>query len=219
MDNAIAGPLAGGAGERRTRRAAELLGLFRQPPGRPSTHGSCWSQRLVDPDSSIEAEQLLLRLARGGDPQRERAATARLAALLEFGSVGTTRPPISTDASAEQWASLVCLDGKTGAQLIAALPEKSEVRRLLAPSQAWPVGQVQKSRSARSGHLEYPLLSRESVRVTWSRSIRTPASSSSISSSRSSARTVSAATAGESRSMSPTRPARSTSIRSPATAA
>jgi hypothetical protein len=158
MDNAILARLQAARASEGPAALRSFLGYFGSHPAAFDAR-ELLVQRLVDPDSSIEAEQLLLRLARGGDPGRERAATARLAALLD--SAG--RHDEAADnyrRRAGEWASRVCPAGKTGAQFIAALPEKSEVRRLLAPSQAWPAGQVQKADQrgqATSNTLTFPV--------------------------------------------------------------
>ena len=144
MDKAILARLQAARASEGPAALRNFLGYFGSHPAAFDARELLVAAASRNPESSIEAEQLLLRIVRGGDPQRERAATARLAAFLE--SVGRFDEAAGLYRRiAGHWAAQVCLDGKTGTQLIAALPEKSEVRRLLAPSQAWPVGQVQKT--------------------------------------------------------------------------
>jgi len=143
MDKAIVARLQVARASEGPAALRSFLGYFGSHPAADEAR-ELLVQRLTAPESSIEAEQLLLRMARSSDAPRERTATARLAALMEL--VGRNDEAAALYRRiAGQWNAEVCLDGKTGAQLIAALPEKSEVRKLLAPSQAWPIGQVQKS--------------------------------------------------------------------------
>ena len=47
-----------------------------------------------------------------------------------------------------QFADVVCRDGKTGKQLVAALPPAGPVAGLLKPETAWPLGKVEISKAA-----------------------------------------------------------------------
>jgi outer membrane protein assembly factor BamB len=91
----------------------------------------------------LYAEQLLLQLERTGDVAASRSATARLARLM----AAHGRPE---EAAAfyrrlgGDLADAVCLEGKTGRQLLADLPSASTVHKALDPSDPWPQGVVDK---------------------------------------------------------------------------
>ena len=97
--------------------------------------------QLTGAPSLIQRELLLRRLAQSPDENQARAAVARLAALFDE----ALRPDLSVfyyRQLRDQWADIPCLDGKTGAQLIDALPVDAPVRKLLADTAAWPRGLV-----------------------------------------------------------------------------
>ncbi len=103
--------------------------------------------RLSGPDTLLQREQLLLRLLKSNDPTRVRAAVAQLASLLR----NARRPDLAAiyyRQLAGPLAAEVCLDGKTGAELVAALPADSAVRTHLAPPKTWPTGVVETLRPA-----------------------------------------------------------------------
>ncbi|HUY34739.1 MAG TPA: PQQ-binding-like beta-propeller repeat protein [Pirellulales bacterium] len=99
--------------------------------------------KLIESDALLEAERLLRESERSSDPGRARAAVARLAELL-------ARAGRDDDAAcyyrrlAGDWADKVCLDGKTGRQLIDDLPADGAVKRRLSDAWLWPTGQVNK---------------------------------------------------------------------------
>jgi outer membrane protein assembly factor BamB len=99
------------------------------------------SQGLLSTGNLLEAELHLLELADSSVEARAAAATARLALML----VKTDRPDHAAIYYAQlagRWADVVCLDGKTGKQLVAELRDGSLVRAALAPPAAWPTGRV-----------------------------------------------------------------------------
>ncbi|HXT59763.1 MAG TPA: PQQ-binding-like beta-propeller repeat protein, partial [Pirellulales bacterium] len=98
--------------------------------------------RLLGGESRLEAEQLLLRLERSPDADRARAAVARLAELLcKAGRYADAAQ--SCQKLQDEWADVVCLDGKTGRQLVEAMSGAQELRRQLAGPVAWPEGEVE----------------------------------------------------------------------------
>ncbi len=118
----------------------------------------------------LERESLLRQLERSSDPARRRAAVAQLAALYgdharnvterpagprQPGDDGPKRPP-EADAIAYyrqlagEFSDQVCLDGKTGRQLVAQLPPSSTTARLLGEPNAWPSGRVTVDHGGRS---------------------------------------------------------------------
>lgn len=103
--------------------------------------------RLLSGDSSLEAEQLLRRLATSDEAARARAATARLAQLL----LNTSRyadAAIHCRVLQDQWADVACLDGKTGRQLVEEMAMIDLLKRQLAGPVAWPEGEVEKHAEA-----------------------------------------------------------------------
>jgi len=95
-------------------------------------------RRLADAGRLLEAEWVLWRQQRSGDPAVAGAAVAELAELL--GKAGRDR-----DAAwcyrrlAGEFADVVCRGGKTGRQLADELPQDAGCEDLKA---AWPVGRV-----------------------------------------------------------------------------
>lgn len=94
--------------------------------------------------SLLETEQLLRRLERSSKAELSRAATCRLALMLQQAARPDEAEPFLRRMAGE-WGDVVCIDGKTGRQLIEQLPVESEARRQLTRSDTWPVGQVEKS--------------------------------------------------------------------------
>jgi len=101
--------------------------------------------RLVSGGRWLEAELLLREQARSEDSAKKRSATAQLADLLRRAG-RPAEAAVYYQQLAEQWADEVCLDGKTGKQIVQSLAQDDPVRRCLQPSQ-WPQGRVQVQRS------------------------------------------------------------------------
>jgi outer membrane protein assembly factor BamB/predicted negative regulator of RcsB-dependent stress response len=107
------------------------------------------ARRLIEEGALVEAEQLLAHLERSTDPRRAAAATARYAAMLE--SAGRHEDAATYyNRLLDRFADVECVEGKTGRQLISAIPEKSELAQALAPAEPWPVGIVERE-DARGG--------------------------------------------------------------------
>jgi tetratricopeptide (TPR) repeat protein len=102
-------------------------------------------KRLAAGGRLLEAELLLWPDRYGSDRAAAGASLAELAGL--FAQAG------KHDAAAACYRQLVdaysdvaCRDGKTGKQMLAALPEDGPVRRLLVPPPTWPVGVTEAKR-------------------------------------------------------------------------
>ena len=110
--------------------------------------------RLLEDDSLLEAEQLLLRLSASPEPARAAAATAQLARLL-LKSGRTADAAIHCRKLQNEWADVACLDGKTGRQFVAELVTAEDLRRQLAAPAVWPEGEVEKHAEASSALATY----------------------------------------------------------------
>jgi tetratricopeptide (TPR) repeat protein/outer membrane protein assembly factor BamB len=96
---------------------------------------------LTNGDTTIERQSLLSELERSEDPAQRRAATAEMAALLRSAS----RPDEAALYYARlktEFADQICLDGKTGKQIVAELASNSPEFRAMSESHAWPSGAV-----------------------------------------------------------------------------
>jgi len=101
--------------------------------------------RLISGGRWLDAELLLREQARSEDSAKKRSATAQLADLLRRAG----RPAEAAayyQQLAVQWPDVVCQEGKTGRQIVQALPPDDPVRRALEPI-SWPTGRVQVQKS------------------------------------------------------------------------
>ncbi len=101
--------------------------------------------RLLSGGRWLEAEMLLRQQAQSAEPAKHRTAVAQLAELLRRAG----RPAEAAfyyQQLAHRWPEEVCLDGKTGRDMVEALPPDDPIRRWLQPVR-WPQGQVQIQRS------------------------------------------------------------------------
>jgi outer membrane protein assembly factor BamB/tetratricopeptide (TPR) repeat protein len=120
-------------------------------------------RRLRDSGRWLEAELVLGQQELSSDRSAAQVpasgwAVAELAELLR-------QAKRSEDAAvcyrrlSQQFADVVCLDGKTGKQLLAALPEDGPIRQILRARRDWPVGKVEsRSSSTSSPAAAYPRL-------------------------------------------------------------
>lgn len=97
--------------------------------------------KLTGSDHLLEKEMLLSQLRNSTVPERARAATARLAALLVESRQPESAALIYRELE-EKWPNQICLDGKTGKQIVADLPADSPVRKPMAGFKPWPTGNV-----------------------------------------------------------------------------
>lgn len=104
--------------------------------------------RLVDQDG-LAAEFELRKLESSSTPRVSHRATAQLALLL-----GKSRRPRDAAHYYKKLngalADVVCLDGKTGAELFAAVSESSDLQAVLDDHSPWPSGQVEKTRQEKN---------------------------------------------------------------------
>jgi len=110
--------------------------------------------RLISGGRWLEAEMLLRQQAQSGQPETQRAAIARLAELLRRAG-RPAEAAVYYQQLARQWPDAVCLDGKTGSQIVQSLPPDDPVRLALRPSR-WPQGRVQVQKSPASGSSASP---------------------------------------------------------------
>ena len=120
-------------------------------------------QRADKEDERLKVEQLLRRVLQSDDEsqrgRRSRAeAVARMAQLLR----AADRPgdaALYYAHAADQFADTVCLEGKTGRELIDALEADDPVRKRLDQSRVWPTGKVEvtKTKESTSSTSRYPI--------------------------------------------------------------
>jgi outer membrane protein assembly factor BamB len=97
--------------------------------------------RLIKSGQLLEAELLLRQKERSGDPVRSAAAVAETAELLR--NAGRAEDAtVYYRRLGKELADVVCLDGRTGRQLVQSLPPECDVARLLRGPSPWPVGRV-----------------------------------------------------------------------------
>jgi outer membrane protein assembly factor BamB len=90
----------------------------------------------------LELELLLEREARSSDPERAGRAIAEMAAIL----AGVDRwgdAAVCYRRLAEDFADVICRDGKTGKELYRAVEAGDPVSPWLTPESPWPVGKVE----------------------------------------------------------------------------
>jgi len=127
-----------------------FLNLYGQHPLADQARQELLS-RLISGGRWLEVEMLLREQAESAQPETQRAAIAQLADLLRRAG----RP---AEAAAyyqqllRQWPDTVCLGGKTGRQLVQAVPADDPVHRFMQPTR-WPQGRVEihKSTAPTSG--------------------------------------------------------------------
>lgn len=99
-------------------------------------------RRLKDSGRYLEAELVLWREQESSDPAVAAVAVAELAEMLRQAK----RPEdaaICYRRLGREFADVVCLEGKTGKEVVAALPKTGPVREALRSETQWPVGKVE----------------------------------------------------------------------------
>ncbi|MEX2139170.1 MAG: PQQ-binding-like beta-propeller repeat protein [Pirellulales bacterium] len=97
---------------------------------------------LAEAESPLEREQLLAQLEKSTDRTRAGAAVTRLASLYQ--SAARNREAARYYRKlARDFADVPCLGGKTGKEIVAALPANDEVRRAMDQRNEWPAGKVE----------------------------------------------------------------------------
>jgi len=117
------------------------------------------AEQSIAKNEGLEAERLLRSVLRSGSPEQQRAAIARLAALLRDAKQ-TEDAARCYECLRGELAAAVCLEGKTGREIFAGLPADDPVRRSLESPLVWPKGKVQAEVSAArlAGNQRIPLL-------------------------------------------------------------
>ena len=105
--------------------------------------------RLIRRDRLLEAELLVRSQPGSAGPAAEGAALADLAAMFTQAGRGEAAAACY-EYLASQYPDVVCREGRTGAELAAALPADSPVRRALGAHPTWPVGEVEVTRGGNS---------------------------------------------------------------------
>jgi outer membrane protein assembly factor BamB len=104
-------------------------------------------RRLAKANRVLEAELILERARRSPDAKVAGRATAELASLLHDAK-RIEDAAVCYRRLAREFADTVCLDGKTGRQLVDALPADDPARKHLDAVRQWPVGHVEITESA-----------------------------------------------------------------------
>lgn len=130
----------------------DFLRYFGGLPRGDSTWGDAAREHLADRLATggawLEAEGLLRQSEQSSDEARRRGAVARLATML-------TRAGRPEDAAGyyrrleTEWPEAVCLDGKTGRQLVAEAEQDARLAQRLRASDTWPAGLVESSTNER----------------------------------------------------------------------
>jgi len=90
---------------------------------------------------SLRADLLLRQVLADGQPEEQRAAAVLLASLLRDSGEILEAAELYRFLL-ERWPEQVCLDGKTGRELVELLPADDPLRKLLVAQQTWPNGKV-----------------------------------------------------------------------------
>ena len=105
--------------------------------------------RLLERGDNLAAEFELRRLQNSSTAEVSHLATARLALLLASSRRPEDAAPYYRRLNGPL-AEIVCLNGKTGSELFAEVPDASPVRNLLQGQSPWPAGQVEKTREVKN---------------------------------------------------------------------
>ncbi len=110
-------------------------------------------RRLKQADRLLEAEFVLREMERSAEPEGVAAAVVELAALLREARLPKDAA-VCYKRLRDELADVVCPGGKTGRQLVEALPDDDPVKKWLGPAPSWPAGLVEtkkvKTRTPRS---------------------------------------------------------------------
>lgn len=104
-------------------------------------------RRLRESGDLLGVELALMRQERSPDAPLRGAAVAELAQALR-GSKSWHDAALCYDRLQRELADVVCLEGKTGRELVESLPADDPVRRELDPGSLWPTGRVVVAKSA-----------------------------------------------------------------------
>ncbi|HEX3999574.1 MAG TPA: PQQ-binding-like beta-propeller repeat protein [Pirellulales bacterium] len=114
-------------------------------------------RQLTGNESILERQLLFSKLEASEDPAMRRAATAQLAELLRMSNADEAA--IYYRRLKTEFADQVCLDGKTGKQIVDELPPDSPEAHVLAESSRWPTGAVKHDggRNAQGMNFQRPM--------------------------------------------------------------
>ena len=115
---------------------------------------SHYRERLIGSGRLLDAELLLWHDQFTADPQRAAGALAAIAAL----SRGAKHPQDAAETYARlvaRYGEVAVAGGKTGRQIVAALPADDPVRKVLAGADQWPAGKVEISKIPAAGALPH----------------------------------------------------------------
>ncbi len=124
------------------KRLAEFLVHFGFHPAACNVRLKLAGQYIEKKEWS-QAEFLLRHVLQSGDVPHRAAAVARLAEMM----VAVDRHEEAARfyrSLGDELAETVCLDGKTGGELLDAVAEDAQMRSWLSPSDPWPAGEVDK---------------------------------------------------------------------------
>jgi len=142
MDRALDEQLERAVGaEQAPELLRNFLNSFAELPA-ANLAGRLFAQRLNENDQVLELELLLRFLRRSGDRESAGFATARLVSLyLQRERTAGVVPLL--DELATQYNDMVCLDEKTGRQLVEQWRSEPKVAEILSPKPTWPANTIQ----------------------------------------------------------------------------
>lgn len=116
------------------------------------------ANRLSGEEQPLEQELLLRRLLRSSDRSRAGFATAKLAALY-IENRRASPAAAMLDELATEWNDVVCIDDKTGRQLVEEWRAADEVAKLLEEQADWPETKINAKKAGRRGAVvrNYPV--------------------------------------------------------------
>ena len=120
--------------------------------------GQLLSGRLDSNKETLAQELLLRRLRRSADRNISGFATARLASLY-IDRKQSMAAAAMLDELATRWNDVVCLDKKTGRQLVEEWRAADEIAKLLEEKSVWPSEKIEAKKVARQGSVRraYPV--------------------------------------------------------------
>jgi outer membrane protein assembly factor BamB len=120
--------------------------------------GRLLAGRLDAGEQPLSLELLLRRLQRSDDREVSGFATARLASLY-LSHKRSLAAAAMLDDLATRWNDIVCLDGKTGRQLVEEWRADEAVAALLDEKSVWPEQKIEAKKVARQGAVQrnYPV--------------------------------------------------------------
>ena len=125
-----------------TERLERFLDYFGDNPLAESARPTL-AARLIENGRLLEAQGVLRRLERSSKPELVREAVARQGIMLRDLDEHPEEAAAYYARLAGEWKDQVCLDGRTGQQLVDELDEESPLRKEISRTDPWPVGKVE----------------------------------------------------------------------------